>query len=133
MLLAFRAIGGRLSVDENRFDEVAKLVAEGGAPVDETADESMPRRAALGLVGGLAGLAGLAAFAGSSNTASAQVSRVGQLTRVRNVVESTNVPNNSNRVLNMICPNPRSNERVFVMGGGFTHNPFRLAFAIRTS
>ena len=109
---------------ETRLDEGMTPADEGFTPADEgtalaedttTADGSMPRRAAMGIVGGLAGLAAL-----SASSAGAQAGQSGTLARVRRIVDSVSVANNTNRVLRLVCPDPGRGERVFVMGGGYS-------------
>lgn len=137
-------------MNDQRVDEVMTPVAEADAPTEA----AVPRRFAVqSIVGSLAGLAALGAGAAGAQerkkaakkkttkkkaakkqTIGAQhAGQAGLLTRVRQVIDSVSVPSNSNRVLRLVCPAPRSGERVFVMGGGFTHDPFRRDFVIRSS
>ena len=120
-------------MDEKRFDELAMMVAEETTPGDEgitPADESMPRRAALGVVSGLAGLAALAA---SASSASAQAGQTGLLTRIRRITDSVDVPNNSNQYLRLVCPTPGRDERALVVGGGYSHSTNNPSFVIKTN
>lgn len=120
-------------MDEKRFDELAMMVAEETTPGDAgitPADESMPRRAAMGLFGGLAGLAALAT---ASRGASAQTTPAGRFLRIRQVVDSVNVPSGSNRVLVLTCPRAPSGQQVYVMGGGFNTTTNNPNFYIKTN
>jgi hypothetical protein len=106
-------------------DDVA-LALEDEAPKDDR----LPRRlAALGLAGGLAALASVLK---GKNEASAHPGQDGLFVRSQIVTESANVPNNTNRVIRMICPN-RSGLDVRVMGGGFNTTTNNPNFYIKTS
>lgn len=122
---------------DTHLDESTLLPEDGFTPVEDEdaapADENMPRRAALGIVGGLAGLAALAA---SSNSASAHTADAGRIMRIRQVIDSVRVPNNSNRVLRLVCPDAPSGQRVFVLGGGYNlagPNANNPGFVVKTS
>jgi hypothetical protein len=110
---------------------------EGFTPADEetaldedttTPDSSMPRRAAMGVVGGLAGLAALKA-----TSASAHAGQAGLLVRIRRVTKAVRVPNNSNRVLRMVCPSAPSGQRAYVFSGGYAHTTNNPRFMIKTN
>jgi hypothetical protein len=131
-------------VDEKRFDELAITVAgageleyqaaEGMSPgfkTDAANEERLPRRlAALGLAGGLAALASV--LRGKTNEASAHPGQKGLFIKTRIITDSANVPNNSNRVLRMVCPNA-SGQTVRVLGGGFNTTTNNPNFYIKTS
>lgn len=120
----------RLDEGMTPADEGFTPADEGAAPEEDTTitDESMPRRAAMGVVGGLAGLAALQATG-----ASAQTRQAGLMTRIRQIVDSVSVPNNSNRVLELVCPRAPRGQRVFVLGGGYSHTTNNPSFVIKTN
>lgn len=125
---------------ETRLDESVTLAEDGFTPADEVTalaedttptDDSMPRRAAMGIVGALAGLAALRA-----SGASAHAGQAGLLVRVREVTEAVRVPNNSNRVLRMVCPRAPRGQKAYVLSGGYSlggANSNNPAFVIKTN
>lgn len=141
---------------DNRVDEVT-------TPADAGVPRRFAVQSIVGSIAGLAGLAGLGAADADAQARKkaakkaakkktpkkkaakkttkqqrigAQAPTSGQITRVRQVIDSVNIPVNSNRVLNLVCPRPQSNERVAVVGGGYNlagANAIDINFVVKTS
>ncbi len=84
----------------------------------------LPRRAAMhGIAGSLAGMAALGAVGASAKKKNNKKSKKGTLARVEIVEVTGQVPGSSVGPVEAICDAPGNKENVFVLGGGFKHDP----------
>jgi hypothetical protein len=91
---------------------------------DERTTTDLPRRAAMqGIAGSLAGIAALGAVGASAKKKNKKKSTKGTLVRVDIVEVTGQVPGSSVGPVEAICDAPGKKENVFVLGGGFQHDP----------